>query len=404
MTGLTNISDRLTPSTPMELTFGAQPTATGRKFTTLVGRMAAVPGSASAGDVHQVTNVGNSAKALLEIAELAGDDSEIGEMVEAFIDANQKVSTGARSTYPALRVLMLANAATDLGVSGASLDPVRVLRNDFIVSPFAAENSTELGKVRDFAVQLSGADRDLRGQFGTVGVVASLEAPEDAVDDIDPDTAYLCIPVLPDSGGSPAQVVGVVAAGAAGVLAGNLFPYNPVDNVEIGGMLRPVADADLLVNDPAGATENMLVAGLMPLVVDAHGKVRICRARNARTSVEGDGAVAATSYLDVQDLQVAFDYREDVYNVLQTAPFKNKKATAQQAEKVGDKVIDLAMEYEKETAFQNVKALAKAGGFKVVVSTTQRGRFDFKLPVDVTPGNHVIAGNIELTDLFSFTL
>ncbi len=400
--GLTNISDRLTPSTPMELTFGAQPTATGRKITTLVGRLAAAGASASPGDLFTVTKLSDAALAKAQVDELAGTDSEAGKMVYAFVAANQKVSTGARSTYPQCRMLFLANDATDLGADGASLEPLKVLRNDWVVSPFGAEVAAELTKLLDFAVLLSGADRDLRGQFGTIGIAASLEAPDDAISDIEPDTAYLAIPVLPDSNG--AQTVAEVAAGTAGLLAGNLFPYNPLDNVEIGGMIRPEDDTELLVADPAGDTENMLAAGLMPLTVDARNKVRLCRARNARTSVEGDGGTPATSYLDVQDMQVAFDFREDVYNTLQTEPFRNKKATAQQAGKVGDKVIALAMGYQDASAFQNVKALAAAGGFAVVVSTTQRGRFDFKLPVDVVPGNHVIAGNIELTDLFSFTL
>ena len=77
--GLTSIADRMTPSVPMEITFGAQPIATGRKFSTLFGHMATLGGMGLPYQVYTVVNVGDPDKAKAEIDALAGVDSQIGK-------------------------------------------------------------------------------------------------------------------------------------------------------------------------------------------------------------------------------------------------------------------------------------------------------------------------------------
>jgi phage tail sheath gpL-like len=84
--------------------------------------------------------------------------------------------------------------------------------------------------------------------------------------------------------------------------------------------------------------------------------------------------------------------------MLQQSQYKNQKASLTQALKVKDGVLQLAQEYEDNQAFQAVKQLAPL--FQVQPSATSRGRFDFQIPVNVIPGLHVTAGNIQATTLF----
>lgn len=470
---LTDISNRLTPSTPIELTFGQQPTALGAKIATLIGHKKA---GASGADyaVKTVINVGDSKAARAEVEAYAGTGAEIALMAEAFVACNQKVSSGARANFPGFRVVLLPSTVTDFGPSDAALSAINLLREDFVVSPYDASNATLRNKIQVFVGQLNGADRDLNGQFGSYGIVASLEDLTDALD-LGVDIYFMAIPYLQDTNtadvshtgdtvsGSPnlvnldatddiypgavisgtgvpsgtlvgailsgtsvsmvnasgvpvnatashsaesisfqnvqSQPAALVAAAHAAIIMQNQFPYNPMDGLEYGALIGPKIPADVIIRDPNGASEQLLRVGLAPLTVDNNGIVRLIRCRNARVSEAGDGAVPATSYLDVQDIQPLYDFREDMYNILQGPAYKNKKASKDQAKIVLDAMLALAFEFETDGAFQNVKALAPQ--FAVQISTTSQGRFDFFVPADVIPGNHVTAGNIQAT---TFTL
>ena len=80
---LTDIADRKTPSVPIEITFGAGPIATGTKYTTLIGHMAASGGTGAAYQVHTVQNAGDPVAAKAEVDALAGTGSQIGLMAAA---------------------------------------------------------------------------------------------------------------------------------------------------------------------------------------------------------------------------------------------------------------------------------------------------------------------------------
>ena len=69
------------------------------------------------------------------------------------------------------------------------------------------------------------------------------------------------------------------------------------------------------------------------------------------------------------------------------------KASATIAALLKDEILRQALVFENAGAFQGVKYLADQ--FQVAPSTTMRGRFDFKIPVNVIPGLYVIAGNIQ---------
>ena len=172
--GLTSNADRMTPSVPMEITFGAQPIATGRKFSTLFGHMATLGGMGLPYQVYTVVNVGDPDKAKAEIDALAGVDSQIGKMAYAFVAANSQVSVSRN--FPSFRVVLLPHAELHFGPAQEAINAVKFLRNDMLISCYPASDTTNLGTLVTLAQLMSGIDRDLQGQFGSFVSVASIDA------------------------------------------------------------------------------------------------------------------------------------------------------------------------------------------------------------------------------------
>lgn len=475
MAPLTDISDRLTPSVPLEITFGAQPIATGRKITTIFGHMAATGFSAAPYSVYNVVNVGDPVAAAAEVSPLAGAGSQLLAMVVAFINANVKAG---RSNFPAFRIVFLPNAETHFGPSGEAINAVSHLRSDMFVSPYPAGDATNAATLLALCQLISGIDRDLSGQFGSFMTLGSIEALATA-EAYDLNSRYILVAylqdtntalvtqngvltatsniitalattagILPgatisgtgvpvgavvgqvgastvtmvDSSGNPlpaaaseaSEAIGfqnvisqppeIVAAAHAGALMSSVFPYNPVQGVQVGGLIPPRKTADIIVPDPAGASEAALIAGLSPLVLGPGNVINFLRTRTTFTTLPGD--ITVTAYFDWQDLVTLNDFREDVYQITQLPPFNNNpggtKASLNTAKLLKDEILAEAQTYEDDGAFQGVKSLAPQ--FIVAPSQTSRGRFDFKIPVNVLPGLYVIAGNIQGVTEFDFTL
>ena len=395
---LTDIANRKTPSTPIEITFGAQPVATGTKFATLIGHKAASGATAADFSVHVMQSVGDPVSAQKEVDLLAGTGSELGKMAYEFVQANAAVP--GRSNFPAFRVVFLPNAEIAFGSSDDAITAIKLLRSDLIVSPYDASQATLLTKLTQLAALISGPDRDLNGQFGTTIIAGSIVASATALL-FNVDNQYALIPYLQDTTGTPSQAPAIIAAGAAAVLLQSSFPYFPLDGAQVGGLLPPVNASDRIAVGPTELSELALAAGLCPLQVDPAGRVKFIRTVTTRVTI--DGTTPATAYFDWQDLVTLYDFREDTFLLLQQPQYKNKKASIDQAKKVKDGILQLAQEYEDAQAFQAVKQLAPQ--FIVQPSASSRGRFDFKIPVNVIPGLHVTAGNIEATTLFDqFTL
>lgn len=392
---LTDIANRLTPSNPIEITFGELTLALGARTATIFGHRAASGGTASDYDVHNVINVGDAVAALAEVDALAGTGSELGKMAAKFIQANQQASTATGRNYAPFRIVIIPNAVTDFGPADEATQAVKLLRSDILVSPYAAEDTANLTKMENFADLISGVDRDLNGQFGSHAVVATMATSATALA-IAADNQYIVIPYLQDTAVSPANLDGEVAAAFAGLLMNLQFPFFGISGEEIGGLLRPVADSDIIIVDPSGLSESALVAGLSPLTVDAAGRVRGIRSRIS--AVTTDGVTPLTAYFDWQDRAVLYSFREVCFLLEQQPQFKNKKASKQQAALLKDEVLRAAFQFEAQSAFQAVQQLAPL--FQVATSTSSRGRFDFKIPVNVLPINYVIAGNIQATVLF----
>src|ERR1700685_3689024 len=139
MAALTDIANRLTPSVPLELTFGAQPIATGRKFTTLFGHMASAPGTGTPYQVYNVVNVGDPVAAQNEVNALAGVGSQIGKMVAAFVNANAVIGG---TNFPAFRVVLLPYAELHFGPNQEAITAIKPFRSDMLVSCYPAGDST----------------------------------------------------------------------------------------------------------------------------------------------------------------------------------------------------------------------------------------------------------------------
>lgn len=468
---LTSISDRLTPSVPIELTFGAQVVATGRKFTSLLGHRAASGGTGQDYAAIDVVNVGDPDAAKAEVDGYAGSGSQLGKMAYAFVSANSKAG---RSNFPAFRIVIIPNATTDFGPADEALTALKFKRSDMIVSCYSAASSTLRGKVLDLVSLISGIDRDLVGQFGSHACFGSLEALSAAAlyavnnrygivawlqdsntaliaaVDGDIETGSKIISNIASTVGiyEGAQVSGtgiaansvvtkvnkdnveislaatstataeaidfqnvvsqpleiVAAAHAAGMMQ-SVFPYNPLQGMAIGGLIPPKKQSDWVAIDPNGSSEAALVAGLSPLTILPGAVVGFIRTRTTFTTLPGN--ITATSYFDWQDLTIMNDFREVCYQVCQLPPFNNNpggtKASQEIAAKLKDEILREAQQFEDNGGFQGVKTLSKL--FLVQPSQTSRGRFDFKIPINVIPGLYVIAGNIEgVTGIGDFTI
>lgn len=467
MTILNDIANRLTPSTPLEITFGAQPIATGRKITTLFAHMAASGNTAAPYSVHMMTNVGDPDLAKSEVDALAGAGSQAGKMAYAFVSANSKAG---RSNFPAFRICFIPSTVSNFGPNQEAINAVKLLRSDMYVSCYPASDSANLTLLKNLQLLVSGIDRDLNGQFGSFFTVGSTEALSAAVlYNInsrgglvaylqDTNTALIAengvltagsniVSGLVDTSGiypgaqvsgtgvpvgalvgqvnastvtmvdalgnplnaamsEPSEALGfqnmvsqpseIVAAAHAGAMMQSAFPYNPLTNVQVGGLMSPKKSSDVIVVDPNGASEQALAAGLSPLSVKPDGSVTFIRTRTTFTLL-ADGVSPALAYFDWQDLVILNDFREDCYLVTQNPPFNGNpggtKASQIVANLLKDEILRVAQSYEDDGAFQGVKTLAKQ--FIVQPSQSSRGRFDFKIPVNVLPGLYVIAGNIQ---------
>lgn len=468
---LTSIADRLTPSVPIEINYGAQPKASGRKFTTVYGHRASTGGSGVDYGVYPVNNAGDPVLAKQEVEALAGAGSQISKMVEAFVKSN---GLAGRSNFPFLRIVILPNAVTDFGPADEALEAVKLLRTDMFVSCYPASDSSNRAKIRDLAILISGPDRDLNGQYGSFVTYGSIESFSSA-SLYNFNTRYEMIAWLPDTNNalvsavavdtangskvlsnvastagiypgavaagtgipSGAKVVSVtktsitldqaataagtavsvnfqnvvsqpseiVAAAHAAAVMSSAFPYNPLTNVQCGGLIPPQKPSDKVVIDPNGTSELALIAGLSPLASNADGTVRLIRTRTTLTTLPGN--VTVTDYFDWQQIVVLYDFREQVYQMSQQPPFNNNPGGTKASERIAalykDEVIRIALAFEDDGALQNVKESAKK--FVVQRSVTSRGRFDFKIPLDVIPGLYVIAGNIVgVSDILNFTV
>lgn len=386
---LTDIADQRTPGRPVSVTFAAEtglPSA--NQEVLLIGHKDAASGTIAAYAVTTISNSGDLTAGKAEAEAKFGAGSELAKMVEAAILAN----SGA-STLPQLKCIPLAYADVGFGASDDALVTARKVKAEFIVSPYDGTETSLRNKLKVHVALVSGAQRVENNQFGTIGVVANY-------DETDPsllpkfDTQYVSGFWLRDTG-SPAYSLGELAAACAAKMAGNAVPFNPQDSVTLVGVDAPADSSDYITVGAGLESEACLGQGWTPLYVKPNTEVAFVRTVTGRMSPDGSGTPVVTSYYDVQDFMVLYFFRKTIWTRFSQSDFKQAKASDEKALLARSEAIRLASAFEDAGMFQKVQQLSKL--FQVERSITDRHRFDVKIPVNVIPGLHVIATNIEAT-------
>ena len=393
---LNDIATQRTPGRPIELS-EAPNTALPSTLQSilLIGHMAATGGSATPYTIVSVNNVADQVAASGEVSPKFGPTSELTKMILAAITANS-----GGSTFPPITVIPLASGDTDFGTSEAALLAAEKVSADFVVSPYDANNSVLRGNLSDHCLLVSGATRTDNQQFGTTGVAANMSVTDPSTLPT-PSTQYLSLIWLRDTSVNPYSL-GELAAAAAAIMAGNIIPFNPLDAISLTGVTAPAKQTDWITVGAGLESESALNKGWTPLKVKPDGSVAFVRTVTSRIT-EGDGITPTYAYVDVQDFQVLYYWRKTLWTRFGQTDYANVKASQQKARDMKAEMIRLAHVFEDNNMFQAVNQLATQ--FVVQRNQTDRSRFDFFTPVNVIPGLHVIAGNIQYTTQYdSFTV
>jgi phage tail sheath gpL-like len=389
MPPVSNLPDQKTPARPVELNFAAEtgvPSA--NQEVLLIGHAAAGTAASGLGVVRTINNSGDAVAALAETTALWGADSELTKMVQAAIKANQD-----DGHFVALKAIALTSTATDLE---QTLTAVERVKAEYVVSPYNGQDSTLRDALKASALAMSGPHNPSNNQFGTFGVVFNRdEADPSSLDKFD--TKAIIGLWLPDSG-TPDKSIGEMAAACAAKMAGNGAPFNPLDDVTINGVDAPADDTDWPTVGLGKESESALNQGWTPLKVKPNGEVAFVRTVTGRISNDGSGTPVVQAYYDVQDFNVLYLWRKTLYTRFSQPDFKRRKASAEAAREIRAEAIRLASLFEDQGMFQAVAQLSKQ--FVVERSSSDRHRFNIKTPVNVIPGLHVIASNIEATTQF----
>lgn len=382
---LTSIGSQKTPGRPVEITFAAQlglPSDT--KTVLLIGHQ----GSGTAVDnvVVKIDNAGELVAATAEAEAKFGAGSEMAKMVIAAVEAN-----AGGSTFPPIYCCPLDSAETSIPTAAQNAILAAKLGISFLVSCYSMELTAQRTILKTLAQTMSGAQRVENGQFGSFGVAAEFDTAIASLTAFD--TQFLVGIYKRDS--APAGLEGETAARAAAVMAASAIPFNPLDDVSLGGEDAPAAQSDWLTIGAGLESEAVLEKGYTPLRVKPNGEVAFVRTVTGRLSPDGTGTTLVTAYYDVQDFMVLYFWRKTLYTRFSQPDFKQRKASLAAGQEIKSECIRLAKTFEDQGLFQAVDKLAKQ--FAVQANPSDRSRFDVFTPVNVIPGLHVIATNIQAT-------
>lgn len=390
---LTSIGSQKTPGRPVQITFaGDTGLPSDEQELLLIGHAAS--GSTGTNTVITINNVADLAAASGEVATKFGDGSELAKMVLAAIRANE-----GGATFPSIKVCPLGSAETTIPV--AAQNAIKAKKAEFVVSCYDFNSDSANRTIAlSLASTMSGAQRVQNNQFGTFAVGANMSVS-------DPSTLFkmdtpFAIGVWKRDTGTGDDLttysLGEVAAAAAARMAANGVPYNPLDDVTIGGIPTPSLDSDWPSVGAGLESESCLDQGWTPLFVKPNEEVAFVRTVTGRLSADGTGVPVVTSYYDVQDFQVLYFWRKTLFTRFSQPDFKQAKASTEAGQSIKSEAIRLAVQFEDQNMFQAVSQLAKR--FQVERNASDRHRFDVKTPVNVIPGLHVIASNVEATTEF----
>lgn len=390
---LTSIGQQKTPGRPVEITFAADTgLPSDAQEVLLIGHAAS--GATGTNTVIVVENSGDLTAASSEVATKFGAGSEAAKMVLAAIRAN----AGA-STYPRLKVVPLEDSETSIPV--AAQNAILATKAEYIVMPYDMQNdSAERTILKTLAQTMSGAARVSNNQFGSFGVGANHDVTSPSTL-FKFDTQFLIGLWIRDTGtGDDARTysLGEDAAAAAAKMAANGVPFNPLDDVSIASMPAPLQQSDWITVGAGLESESCLEQGWTPIYTKPNEEMAFVRTVTGRISADGTGSPVVGSYYDVQDFNVLYFWRKTIYTRFSQPDFKQRKASSATANEIKSEAIRLAVQFEDQNMFQAVNQLAKS--FQVERNASDRHRFDLKTPVNVIPGLHVIATNVEATTAF----
>lgn len=388
---LTDIADQLTPGRPTEITFGASlGTPSTLQNLMLIGH--ASSGATGVNTVVSINNVADIAAASGEAGAKFGDGSELAKMVIAAVTANVNAGSG---NFPSIKCVPLASTDTAFGTSDAALTAAAKVRQEFVVSPYDGNSSSNTNKIIAFARSISGPQNVENNQFGTMAVYFNRSVADPSALPLY-DTQFGYGVYYRDTVNANGMSVGEAAAAAAALTASAAVPFNPLNKVEIPNIAAPSLIADQISVGAGLESEAALTKGWTPLYTKPNGATAFVRTVTARRT--SNGTTAVTAYYDVQDFQVLYYWRNTVVNRLNQPDLVNVKASITTAKLIKSELLRLATLFQTNGMFQNVNQLASQ--FIVERSSSDRGRFDIQTPVNVIPGLSVVATNIIATTQF----
>lgn len=387
---LTDIATQLTPGRPTEVTFEnviGLPNL--NQTVVLIGHQGAT-GSAS-GSNYQPIVIANSADPIAGPAEAAADfgaGSELALMVTAAILA---VSDAGLPNFPNLVCIPLAPSDTAswgpvVNGTPSGLAALNKIEAEFVVSCYDAQTQQSLfSALVAQAKSISAAQSVQNNQFGTIAVGANQSVAAPAT--LFQYQSQYASPVWFRNTVNPQYTVAQLAAAQAGIYGSLSVPFNPLDNQVVGNLLNPTLASDQITVGGGKESEIALNLGWTPLRTLPNLSVAIVR------SITAAVALPTEAYIDVQDYMVLYAFRKTIYANFNQPFWNQQKASQQSAQLILGEVIRLAQSFQDQGMFQAVAQLAPQ--FQVQRNASDRSRFDVLIPVNVIPGLHVIATNIQ---------
>lgn len=387
---LNSIGARRTPGAPIEIDYAAflgVPLDTQRIL--IVGRIGASPGTGSADTLYKLVENIDPVGARAEVEGRMG----VSEVADQVVDFINTAADGA--VYPALWFIGvpydadITNVTLDNAIAAIDQSPF-----DGVVWPVPLSLAAEVAKIKAYTIAASAPGRVANQQFGTISIIAALDG-SGALSDNTFDTRNMSVAWIEDSGAS--ETVGQIAAQYGARVFANPVPFNPINKQPLL-MPAPVDESEWIAADLSGRTETALNAGITPLSSDRGGAVRIVRSVTMATTQDEAGGAAIQSYFDVQDIQVLHYFRRALWTRLVQTDFQNVKNTDAKRRRIRTEAISMAKRFERSEMLQHVDLLAPF--FQIEVNESDRTRVDFRIPINVIPGLHVLAGSIEAGTMF----
>lgn len=388
------ISFTRNPSTKIPVDIETSSLSTADNQLVIVGHMASSGSTATANVPYTVNNYGDSTLALAECITQFGTGSEVGGMVVAAIKASEGTDLDP-ILFPPIIVIPIAHATTTIA---AALNANIALPMPFLVSPYPASDSTNLAALQTFAEAISASDKGANGQFGSFAFAATDEDTSPAsAEGVATASPNVMIGWLRDLQGSKANTTQNVAAALAAICASNGIPFNPLNDVVVGGLVAPTSSADYHTDGDAGTVALGLASGLIPLKTSTGGQILISR---TVTTSRRDPSQADTAYYDMQDFQGLYYYRKNAYALTKQPRYKRSKAFNQKLLALKSELIHLAKTLEKDPYFitQNVDLLAQL--FTVSRPANNRSAAVYAVPLNIVPGFHNKGIAVTGTDMF----